>query len=284
MTDGLEWGKILSKEIAMTDLVASSYPGLTYVFGDIHGRADLLLAMADRITAECAKLPGRCVFLGDYVDRGPRSREVVELLMEARKHGAATCLKGNHEDLMVQAWRQRSGWALDCWMGNGGEQTLRSYGWDGRNFEEGLDLVPQAHIDWMDALPTLARDDLRIYVHAGLMPGMDYADQDPETCMWIRDRFLRARASELPGHIVHGHTPYHGLKPKAENPELLEHRTNLDTGAFRSGVLTVGVFSPSSAQPVRLLQAVEVANGLTEIVETVLVANDDGASSSEAAA
>jgi serine/threonine protein phosphatase 1 len=268
----------------MTDLGASSSSGLTYAFGDIHGRADLLLAMADRITAECADRPGRCVFLGDYVDRGPRSREVVELLIEACEHGAATCLKGNHEDLMAQAWRQRSGWALDCWMGNGGEATLRSYGWDGRTLGEGLDLVPQAHIDWMDGLPTLARDEKRIYVHAGLMPGLDYEGQDPETCMWIRDRFLRAGASDLPGHVVHGHTPYHDLKPNPANPELLEHRTNLDTGAFRSGVLTVGVFSQSMSRPVRLLQAVEAANGLTDLVETVLVANDDGQTTSEAAA
>lgn len=267
----------------MTDLRSDS-AGLTYVFGDIHGRMDLLSALMARITEECAERPGRAVFLGDYVDRGPASRQVVEALMHAQEYGATTCLKGNHEDLMVQAWRKRSGWALDCWMNNGGEQTLRSYGWDGMSCGEGLNLVPEAHIDWMDALPTMVRDGQRIYVHAGLMPGLAFEDQDPETCMWIRDRFLRARASDLPGHVVHGHTPYHELKPEPSAPELLPHRTNLDTGAFRSGFLTAGVFNQQTATPVRLLRAIEVSAGQIQVVEAVLAANDDGAASKEAAA
>jgi serine/threonine protein phosphatase 1 len=94
-------------------------------------------------------------------------------------------------------------------------------------------------------------------VHAGLAPKTPFHRQSEETCLWIRERFLRARARDFDGHIVHGHTPLWDGKPDFTQPELLAHRTNLDTGAFASGVLTVGCFDDASdGGPVELLRAV----------------------------
>ena len=221
--------------------------GHTYAVGDIHGRADLLCVMLDMIEADAGKRPAKIVFLGDYVDRGPDSAVVVQMLMAGpRRDGDMfVCLKGNHEDLMVGSVIAGDESAERCWIGNGGAQTVMSYG----------GTVPWAHAEWMNALPVMHEDARRVYVHAGLMPGMDIGENDPETCMWIRDRFLRDGGS-WSKHVVHGHTPQWDGKPDASKPELLAHRTNLDTAAYHTGVLTAGVFNDDKAGgPYRLIRA-----------------------------
>ncbi|HWA60379.1 MAG TPA: hypothetical protein VG939_03350, partial [Caulobacteraceae bacterium] len=96
-----------------------------------------------------------------------------------------------------------------------------------------------------------------IYVHAGLAPKTPLGRQSEDVCLWIRERFLRARPKDLEAHVVHGHTPVWEGKPDFTLPELLPHRTNLDTGAFASGVLTIGVFDPAEpGGPVEVLRAV----------------------------
>ena len=225
--------------------------GLVYAFGDIHGRLDLLLRALARIDAHAAGRPATLVFLGDYVDRGPDSRGVVEHLMELERRGGVICLKGNHEDLMVRAL---SGGAVSLghWLDNGGRQALHSYGAGG---PDDFRLIPEAHLDWMEHLPLMARDRHRLYVHAGLFPGRAPERQSERACLWIRERFLEAPAEALPAHVVHGHTPEWAGKPQAAEPELLAHRTNLDTGAWHTDVLTVGVFDAGRpGGPLELLQ------------------------------
>jgi serine/threonine protein phosphatase 1 len=204
---------------------------LTFAVGDVHGRFDLLLNAGAAIDAYAAGRPSRVIFLGDYVDRGPESRAVIEYLMrlESDPTAAVTCLKGNHEAMMADACGRGIG--LDLWCDNGGDATLRGY----------PDGVSREHVAWLDALPLMARDDHRVYVHAGLMPGYAPDEQDEEWVLWIRDRFLRS-GDEWGVHVVHGHTPVWACKPIASQPELLPHRTNLDTAAFHTGVLSVGVF------------------------------------------
>lgn len=215
---------------------------LLFAVGDVHGRLDLLERAWAAMEAHARGRAARVVFLGDYVDRGPDSRGVIEFVMRAQAEGAATCLKGNHEAMMVDALRGAA--PMPWWLGNGGDATLASY----------RGAVAPEHLEWMDALPLLHRDPHRIYVHAGLKPGVALENQDEETCLWIRERFLRAGAEELPAHVVHGHTPFWAGKPDPRQPELLPHRTNLDTGAYMTGVLTVGVFDPDApGGPVRLL-------------------------------
>jgi serine/threonine protein phosphatase 1 len=215
-----------------------------YAIGDIHGRLDLFEAALRAIDAHGDEAGRQVVCLGDYVDRGPGSAELVYRL-RALAGPDFVCLKGNHEQMMVEALRG-GGRAMDHWLAMGGERTLWSYG--------GVDAVPQADLDWLEALPLLWSDAHRCYVHAGLEPGVAIEAQDPAALLWIRDRFLTAPAQDLPRHVVHGHTPRWRDKPDPAAPELSPQRTNLDTGAWMTGVLSVGVFDADApGGPVEVL-------------------------------
>lgn len=215
---------------------------LTYAIGDIHGRLDLLQRAFDLIWAHAGARDFQIVCLGDYVDRGPDSRGVIDFLIREQARSALTCLLGNHEAMLLEAVDEGE-WSQ--WLENGGEETVASYGHAA---------PPAEHLKWLRRLPVCARDPDRFYVHAGFRPRLDMADQDEDACLWIRGKFLNADADELPGHVVHGHTPSHTDKPEMEEPESLPHRTNLDTGACWTGVLAVGVFEPGRAQPVEVLR------------------------------
>jgi serine/threonine protein phosphatase 1 len=227
---------------------------ITYAVGDLHGRFDLLRqalsAMADHATSH--RRDCRAVFLGDYVDRGPESRQVVETLIALEAAGDCICLKGNHEELMVEALTHARPGAYARWCANGGRETLASYGVDERS--DPADIVPPEHVRWMARLPLMTRDAHRVFVHAGLSPRKDLDQQSEAACLWIREKFLRASARDFEHHIVHGHTPYWEGKPEPFEPELLAHRTNLDTAAFASGILAVGVFDDAvPGGPVEML-------------------------------
>lgn len=244
---------------------------ITYAVGDIHGRFDLLekalLAVDDH--ARTHDRDSRLVFLGDYVDRGPASRQVIETLMALDAAGDTICLKGNHEELMVDALTHAKRGAYARWCANGGRETLASYGVGASDHPESL--VPAEHVRWLSNLPLMTRDAHRVFVHAGLSPRKEMDEQTEAACLWIREKFLRAPARDFDSHIVHGHTPVWEGKPNAEQPELLDHRTNLDTAAFASGVLTVGVFDDRVAGgPVELLQVRgrRFAHPMTEIADT----------------
>jgi serine/threonine protein phosphatase 1 len=208
----------------------------TYAIGDIHGRLDLLNRALGEIAARGAGAERLIVCLGDYVDRGPESAGVVGRLRRGLKGSRLVCLKGNHEAMMLDALANPHGRAMDFWRSNGGEETLDSYG--------GVRSVPFADLEWLDSLPHWWSDAHRDYVHAGIEPGLPMPDQDPAALIWIRDRFLDAPPEAFERHIVHGHTPRWRGKPDPASCELLPHRTNLDSGAWASGVLSVGVFDP----------------------------------------
>jgi serine/threonine protein phosphatase 1 len=207
----------------------------TYAIGDIHGRLDLLDKAQGAIAAHAGKTARQVICLGDYVDRGPDSKGVVETLMELAAGSSWICLKGNHEAMMIEALRTGRWRDMERWLSNGGDATLASYG--------GQRGVPAAHLDWLEALPLYHLDAHRLFVHAGVKPKVALADQGPEALMWIRESFLAASAEALPRHVVHGHTPQWRGKPDLARPELLAHRTNLDTGAVWTGILSVGVFA-----------------------------------------
>lgn len=229
---------------------------LTFAIGDIHGRLDLLERAFDAIALRADGGEHRIICLGDLVDRGSDSRGVIELLMRAK---GVRCLKGNHEDLMLRALRGRDAYSVSQWLQNGGGATLTSYGASGR-FDPSLELVDERHLGWIESLPLAIEDQSRIFVHAGLTPGIPLADQDADTLLWIRERFLRAETiAEFPDgkHIVHGHTPIWAGKPDASRPERLDHRTNLDTGAYMTGILSVGVFE--AAEPGGPIQVMQIA-------------------------
>jgi serine/threonine protein phosphatase 1 len=242
-------------DVAPTSIVLLvSMTAFTYVIGDLHGRLDLLLDAVLAIEAHSAGRRRQIVTLGDYVDRGPDSRGVVDFLIENAARLNIFCLKGNHEAMMLAALQGGDLAALSRWMFHGGEETMRSYGWTGAQAPN-PSLVPQAHLDWMQGLALMARDRQRLYVHAGIYPDRPIAEQDEAACLWIRERFLESELGGIDLHVVHGHTPRWRGKSVAADVERLPHRTNLDTGAYYTGVLAIGVFADDApGGPVELLQ------------------------------
>ena len=197
----------------------------TYVIPDIHGRFDLLEQTLALIAEHSdGARERRVIFLGDYIDRGPQSREVVELLMKGPPEWI--CLKGNHEAMMVDAFLP--GHDRDLWISNGGKATLQSF------FRHGRTLVQDTHLSWLYSLPLFHEDRHRVYVHAGIEHDAPLEDQE-NSLLWYRysnnpDRGWNSK------HVVHGHTP------RREGPILLTNRTNLDCGAYFNNRLVVGVF------------------------------------------
>ncbi|WP_431311042.1 metallophosphoesterase family protein [Methylobacterium nigriterrae] len=219
---------------AMTDL-------LTYAIGDVHGCADLLDALLERIEAHRAGRPHRLVFLGDYIDRGPDSAGVVRTVRRLHWSDpeAVTCLLGNHEAMLL-ACLQTPG-AADHWLRNGGIETLASYGLDA------IEDFPGDVLDWIETLPSVHADARRWYVHAGFRPGCTPPDPDLQNRIWIREPFL-SEDHDFGRHVVHGHTPR-----LSGAPEVRRHRTNLDTGAVYGGALTAGVFTDRQGPAVEFI-------------------------------
>jgi serine/threonine protein phosphatase 1 len=200
---------------------------LTYVIPDIHGRHDLLSEALAEITLRPRGEAGAIVMIGDYVDKGPDSKGVIDRLLAGVDAGwSLVTLKGNHDALMVEALREPS--KMAAWMGKGGGAALASYGGDPA-------AVPAAHIDWLDRLQLFHVDAHRVYVHAGVDPQLPL-DQQSEATLLCKRYPKEFSAGFGTRHVVHGHDNH------PEGPLLLEGRTNLDTLAWRTGRLTVGVF------------------------------------------
>jgi serine/threonine protein phosphatase 1 len=237
---------------------------LIFAVGDIHGRLDLTQAAVEAILARAGARAFRIIFLGDYVDRGPESRGVVEFMLDATREPRVVCLKGNHEAMMARALMGGNAEDFARWMETGGDTTLKSYG--AHDWESAMEQVPDRHLRWMAALPLTSGDGHRIYVHAGVLPSTPFDQQTEDACLWIRERFLRAPAHQFDHHIVHGHTPYWAEKPDPEQPELLAHRTNLDLAAYASNRLGVGVFEHSvEGGPIEVLVVAQHRGGRTSV-------------------
>lgn len=205
-----------------------------YAIGDIHGRADLLTEILDGIDADQRRRPEvgetRLIFLGDYVDRGPASRQVIEILETGIPPGCrAVCLKGNHEDMLLKALISPAG--QEIWLANGGEATLRSYGIHSHSSpaSEVLDAFG-AHRRFFDGLALTHEAGDYLFVHAGVRPGVALGAQRPNDLMWIRQDFL-GHDGDLGRIVVHGHTP-------TSVPDVRSNRIGIDTGAWMTGALT----------------------------------------------
>lgn len=211
----------------------------TYVIGDLHGRFDLL-AKALNVIPES----GTIITLGDYIDRGPQSCEIIETLRE-RQSEKFISLMGNHEDMMIQCLEGRApiGW----WYGNGGDATEVSYIQAGRSIYD--------DIKWVAGLPLVFEDKHRIYVHAGIDPQISLEKQDRETLLW-----KMYNHNTWIGHIpsgkwvVHGHVQSN-KHPIAKTDGGRSGRVAMDTFAFATGRLVVGVFDDDlSCGPVEYLE------------------------------
>jgi serine/threonine protein phosphatase 1 len=200
---------------------------LTYVIPDIHGRYDLLDEALASVAARPCGEAGVIVTIGDYVDKGPDSKAVVDRLLSGVDAGwSLIALKGNHDALMVEALRDPS--KMAAWLAKGGDAALASYGGDPA-------AVPPSHIAWLDQLRLMHVDAHRLYVHAGVDPAIPLDRQSEATLLWNRyPKGFPDGYGDL--HVVHGHDNY------PDGPLLYPGRSNLDTLAWRTGRLTVGVF------------------------------------------
>ncbi len=227
--------------------------GRLYVIGDIHGRADLLDRMVAAIRADLAANPvDECltVTLGDYIDRGPDSRGVLDRLIKNPFPTKFIALKGNHE-LMFETFLRDPSVAGE-WRRFGGLETLTSYGVPvsslmlGRDYGDTAEAlkaaVPQPHLEFIAGLRTSFSIGRYFLCHAGVRPGVALERQSAEDLLWIRQPFLGSRA-DFGKIVVHGHTP-------VEDPELLANRINVDTGAYMTGRLTCVALGK---EPIRFL-------------------------------
>ena len=231
-------------------------PGLRlYAIGDVHGRSDLLRRLHAMIRDDARAAPEprkRLVYLGDYIDRGPDSKGVVEILAQEPLDGFETVhLEGNHENALL-------GFLVDIrfaamWLANGGDATLASYGIPIPNPGRPKELLhtqerlvaalPQTHRAFLRNLQLAHSAGDYFFVHAGVRPGTPLDRQNSEDLLWIREPFLGCRES-FGKVVVHGHSISY-------EPEILDNRIGIDTGAFATGHLTSLVLAGGSR---RLLQ------------------------------
>ena len=216
---------------------------LTYVVGDVHGSYHLLRRALVAIARHARGQDHGIIALGDYIDRGEDACQTLEFLVGYRGVTFLTCLKGNHEQMLLDCIDSGSGRQLRSWLGHGGAQTLASYA-IAPDDPRALEKLPQTHVRWMRHRPVKVESAHHIFVHAGIVPDLSLVHQDEADFIWIRERFLEAKPRQFleTRHIAHGHTCSWKGKPDAAIPELLSHRSNLDTAAYRTGVLSVGVF------------------------------------------
>ncbi len=214
-----------------------------YAIGDVHGRMDLFTMVISCIRRDQASRPPRAtkiILLGDIIDRGGDGASMVQGCMKlTAASDRFVVLKGNHEEMMVQALRGDLK-AYRAWLEFGGRETLLGWGVDPASLTADatkLDLRNAAKVvgpealAWLDQLPLYYQHDSFVFVHAGIRPAIPLRQQDPSDMLWITDDFLE---SELDHGltVVHGHTIIEG------GPDVRSNRIGIDTGAFRTDRLT----------------------------------------------
>ncbi len=223
-----------------------------YAIGDVHGRIDLLDQIFSRIDAHLAAHPVIRpveVLVGDYIDRGPASREVLDRLIDRADSNEMILLKGNHETFVFEFLRNPT--MLRSWSLMGGLETLMSYGLapplnaDATTQKE-LSValraaLPKSHRMLLGGLhPSFSCGDF-FFAHAGVKPGIPLTKQREEDLLWIRDDFL-LHEEDFGKIVVHGHTPVLEV-------DIRRNRINIDTGAYATGRLTCLVIEASSFEP-----------------------------------
>jgi serine/threonine protein phosphatase 1 len=212
------------------------------VIGDVHGRLDLLEVLLDAIHQDLRGHPPRkalLVFVGDLIDRGPQSAQVIEHLRNYRRDGVKTMfLLGNHEEVLLRILRGDAA-LIAKWCSFGGSECLASYGVDSKRLarrgeREALEVVrtaiPRAHVAFLEDFADTCRFGDFLFVHAGIRPGVEIDQQLQTDLRWIREPFLLDERDH--GFVViHGHTI-------SSEVTVHHNRIGIDTGAYRTGVLT----------------------------------------------
>lgn len=241
-----------------------------YAIGDIHGRADLFLALANAVERDDRKrgtADTTIIMLGDLIDRGPESARVVDLARRWAKRRKIRFLSGNHEEMFLQSFFKTG--TLRNFLKFGGLETLLSYGITeeelaGSTLDEiqrkMIDLVPWEDREFLRRFELVATVGDYVFVHAGIRPKREIKSQDPYDCRWIREPFLSYSGD--PGFtVVHGHTV-------TDEPVVRSNRIGIDTGAFKSGRLTALALEGTDR---RIIEAAE-SGGEVEVSERSLSA------------
>ena len=235
-----------------------------YVIGDIHGRLDLFDAMIAEIEADdVARTDSEThvVLLGDLVDRGPDSAGVVARTRDWQAQRSVRVLAGNHEEMFLDAFEKPE--VLRHFLKHGGRETILSYGLSKKQFNAmSLDelfellprLIPQEERNYIAAFEEMIVAGDYLFVHAGIDPAVPLAEQRRRDLLWIRDRFLN-HEGPLDKVVVHGHTIFDRVMDCG-------NRIGIDTGAFRSGVLTALVLETDQR---RVIQASRTDGGPVEV-------------------
>jgi len=219
-----------------------------YAIGDVHGELDKLDQLLALIREDAHRIGSayKIIFLGDLIDRGPDSRSVVERALRLSEAGEAIAIRGNHEELMLNAFTNWDSTGVYFWAENGGDETIDSYKRVNGDHGDWREAVDEEHIAWLDKLPVMWRDEARglVFVHGGIDP-VTFPNCSDEVRMWTRspkffDPGRWPKRAETDGIIViHGHTPTATFEP-----HLNPRRINVDTGACFGGPLTAVVLTP----------------------------------------
>ena len=219
---------------------------LIYAIGDIHGRHDLLSGLLTKIKHDMSQQnfegveKTQIIFLGDYIDRGPGSKDVIETVSKLKIHGAELIfLRGNHEAAALEFLQNPNQGSK--WMQFGGRETLESYGVvlpreidtveDWTHYGEAFaKKISPKHVSFLRSLISYKIEGEYMFVHAGINPAKPAEAQSDDEYLWIRDSFLNSM-KKLPYIVVHGHTP----EPR---PVWDGRRIGIDTGAYMSNKLT----------------------------------------------
>jgi serine/threonine protein phosphatase 1 len=197
----------------------------TCIIGDIHGCSNALAELLPLIEDRAESF----VFLGDYIDRGPDSKGVIELILSFRqRHPKTITLMGNHEMMLLE---YLNGHDEDFFLSAGGMETLASYGFSPNTGPESVAAqLPSEHLEFFNELPILWEDRHGYYVHAGLEPGVHPSRQAAACCLWIRDEFIRSM-HRFDKPVIFGHTVF-------KKPLVQRNKIGIDTGAVYGGRLT----------------------------------------------
>jgi serine/threonine protein phosphatase 1 len=235
-------------------------PERIYAIGDVHGCLDMLKSVEAQIVADAAGAAGTklIVMLGDLIDRGPASAQVIDHVLARPPEGfERICLRGNHEAMMLAFIRDPRRGAV--WLENGGREAMLSYGLPSDTLLRGVaprvldnliaSHVPTEHVEFLESLPVLLDTPEAVFVHAGLRPGVKIDAQADDDLIWFRDNY-ESDYSEFDRLIVHGHMP-------RTEALVSPYRLALDTGVYVNGRLTAARIMPG-APPVLFAASTEI--------------------------
>ena len=197
-----------------------------FAIGDIHGCLDRLRTLIKNLDID--RQHDILVFIGDYIDRGKSSKEVVDYMIKLRGEFNNICLMGNHEQMFLN---YLAGTNEEMYLFNGGTTTLSSYGID-RTSPPHIrrQAIPPEHLHFFQSLLPYYETEDYIFVHAGLMPGLSLGEQDIHDLLWMRQEFIYSDY-DFGKLVIFGHTPF-------GSPLIMPNKIGIDTGAATSGKLT----------------------------------------------